>query len=241
MNIESLKALFHLHDIDTHEVSLVDHGAIDEPFTDIKSADRERVLGLKWVGAFVKNKIKSEKISVESLAEKSGIATRAIEAIASGGTVKVAELLAVASALGLDGAALKVPKEQGDTMNEEMKKFVAGLLAPLTKALDEIKAKMKTDGEAAKKEKDAAEAKVKEDEKKAEEAKSADKPEDLKAVIEKIEETKKETMKALEQMIDDSIKRFEAIEKLIGAKSTKIDGQDDEKKTVKWPSFARRS
>ena len=237
---EFLKALFHLHDIDTHEVSLVDHGAIDEPFTDIKSADRERVLGLKWVGAFVKNKIKSEKISVEALAEKSGIASRAIEAIASGGTVKVTDLLAVASALGLDGAALKVPKEKGDTMNkEEMEKFVKGLLAPFTKALDEVKKELKARKDDEEKEK----TKTEEDKKKTEAAKAKEKPEDLKALTDKFDVLEKEVKECLENIVKDSIDRFKEIENLIGAKSTKIEGQDDDgkKKTVKWPSFSGRS
>lgn len=204
---EKVAGLFHLHDIEVHEVSLVDRGAIDEVFIEVKSMDK-KANGLKWLRAVIREKI-SAGVSVGG----TGIDSKAIEAIKAGEPATESAILAIASAIGLDGASI-IPTKEDENMNEEqVKALVAGLLKPFEKSLDELKSAVAdAKGEDANKaEKDAIKA--------------------IEAKIEEFEKTHDENMKAV-------IERFESIAKLIGAKSAKIPGQDEEKKAPKWPSFA---
>ena len=61
-------AIFHLTNIVPSEVSLVDHGAIDHDFTGSKSAQKNR-----WFIDTLKRAVEAAKISVEDLADKTGI------------------------------------------------------------------------------------------------------------------------------------------------------------------------
>ena len=223
-NIKHL-GLFHLHDIEVHEVSLVDRGAIDESFTEVKKAEpRDRkAAGERWTVSTVRERIKSGEISAD-VVDKLGIK--------SGREASDVELLTIAKAVGLDGVD---PKGEKETMNkEEMKKFVEGLLEPFKKSFDELKGVIDAITTAAADDKAAKEKAEKE-------KKEAGKPEvseEIKAALAPLLEKLETIEKGQEQIVKDTIGRFEDLEKAVGAKSEKIKGQDEEGKKTKWPSFA---
>ena len=221
--------IFHLHDISVHEVSLVDHGAIDEMFTETKSKlgekeRREKARG--WIVTAIK-----EQISAGKLAEKSGIDSKAIEAIKTDVPVDDRTLIAIASSLGFKGVSQELPQNEEHEMNKEeivalITSSIKAALAPLTEKLGEFE-------KAQKEAKDAKEAsdKKKIEDGKTDEQKSAEK-------IEALEKGLKEANDQIKVLVEDSVKRFERIEKIVTGKSSKINGNDDDKKEVKFPSFA---
>lgn len=224
--------IFHLHDIAVHEVSLVDHGAIDEMFTETKSKlgekeRREKARG--WITTAIK-----EQISAGKLAEKSGIDSKAIEAIKTGVTVDDRTLIAIALSLGFKGVSQELPQnEEHEMTKEEIAALVASsikaALAPLTEKLGEFdKAQKEVKDLKAKAEADAKKAK---EEGKSDEQKSTEK-------VEALEKGLKEANEQIKVLVEDSVKRFERIEKIVTGKSSKLNGNDDDKKEVKFPSFA---
>lgn len=225
------KTIFHLINIDVSEVSLVDHGAIDHDFTGSKSAQKNR-----WFVDTLKRAVEAAKISVEDLADKTGIDSKELGAISAGSKQATGDQLAkIAEALGLKGALN--PTKEADKMNEEeIKKLVSLALVPTNKALEMIKEILKAQEEKQKTLEEGFEKAVTDAGKSApvltEEAKKAAEKRDaeIKALQEDVVEIEKQTISALED-----------VKKLIGASSQKIAGQDDkgeEGKKTKWPSFS---
>lgn len=229
--------IFHLSNIDVHEVSLVDHGAIDHDFTDHKSGAKAR-----WFADTFKNRINAAKISVEALADKSGIDSKELEAISMGSkSAKAPQLSKIAEALGLKSD----PKnKEADMDKKAIEALFKELLSETTKALGQVKEDLKTVTafvvEAAKeKEADAKTAKDKADE----DAKNALPPADAEELTERLtkaEEKVKEQGELIDSMAKQVVARFEEVEKSLGAgRSQKITGGDDDGKKVKWPSLAK--
>lgn len=230
--------IFHLSNIDVREVSLVDHGAIDHDFTDHKSGAKAR-----WFADTFKNRINEAKISVDALAEKSGIDSKELEAISTGSkSAKAPQLSKIAEALGLKSDPKN--KEADDMDEKKIKAMLEALLSPLTKALDAVKEDVKkvVDERKAEADKAAAAAKTAKD-KADEDAKSALPPADAKELTERLtkaEATVKELGDQLESAAKQIVARFEEVEKTQGAgRSQKIAGGDEDEKKVKWPSFAK--
>ena len=225
--------IFHLHDISVHEVSLVDHGAIDEMFTETKSKlgekeRREKARG--WIVTAIK-----EQISAGKLAEKSGIDSKAIEAIKTDVPVDDRTLIAIALSLGFKGVSQELPQNEEHEMNKEeivalIASSIKAVLAPLTEKLGEFeKAQKEAKDLKAKAEADAKKAK---EDGKSDEEKSA---EALTAATDAIEEMNKQ----IKVLVEDTVKRFERVEGLVTGKSSKLNSNDDDgKKEVKWPSFS---
>ena len=234
--------IFHLTDIEVHEVSLVDHGAIDHDFTNVKSA----LAGYRWLKAQVKDAAEKAQISVESLAEKSGINSTELEAITAGQkNANIVDLRKIAQVLGLKGAT--VPKPTEAEMDEKgIKALIVKALEPLTKAFNDMKALY--EGEKTLREKavkDAADAKA------AAEKLVADKtsgvPEEVLKRLDAAEKTAADFQKLVKDDLDDMEKqvkeRFDANEKAAGLTgSQKIAGQDepptDGGTKTRFPSFA---
>ena len=230
--------IFHLSNIDVHEVSLVDHGAIDHDFTDHKSGAKAR-----WFADTFKNRINAAKISVDALADKSGIDSKELEAISKGSkSAKAPQLSKIAEALGLKSDPKN--KEADDMDEKKIKAMLEALLSPFTKALDAIKADVKTVVDERKVEADKAKADAKTAKDKADEdAKNALPPADAKELTERLtkaEEKVKELGELIDSMAKQVVSRFEEVEKSFGAgRSQKIAGGDDDTKKVKWPSLAK--
>lgn len=230
--------IFHLTNINVGEVSLVDHGAIDHDFTGSKSAQKNR-----WFIDTLKRAVESAKISVEDLADKTGIDSKELGAISAGSKQATGDQLAkIAEALGLKGALN--PTKEADNMNEEaIKKLVSVLLAPLTKALEGVKESLTAMAEKQKSLEEGFEKAVSDAGKSApvlsEEAKAEAKHRDadIKQLKEDVVEIEKQTISALEDL-----------SKCIGASSQKIadNGGGDEgkdangKKRFHWKSFAAK-
>ncbi len=229
--------IFHLSNIDVHEVSLVDHGAIDHDFTGHKAAQKA-----KWFAATLMKRVAEAKISVDVLAEKSGIDSKELEAISTGAKSATQEqLVKIAEALGLKN----VPSnKEADMDKKAIEELLKSLLSPFKKALDQHKEDLKKVTEfvvAAAKEKEAAVKAAKE--KADEDAKNALPPADAKELTERLtkaEATVKELGDKLEEAAKQIVARFEEVEKAQGAGRTqKIAGGDEGEVKTKWPSFAK--
>lgn len=135
--------LFRLFDISVKEVSLVDHGMIDEDFTERKNraAVEKRTKGVMWLASVVKKMVTDKKISAEVLAEKTGIGPEDLKAIDLDTSEGVEKIRKVAVALGLRGAGQVIPTTEDKNMTkEEIEALVKGLLEPVTQGLNALKA-----------------------------------------------------------------------------------------------------
>lgn len=230
--------IFHLSNIDVREVSLVDHGAIDHDFTDHKAEQKAR-----WFAGTLMKRINEKQISVDVLAEKSGIGSEELSAISTGAkSVTGGQLVKIADALGLKNDPTN---EEAEMDKKAIEDLFAKLLSPITKALESVKGDVKnivdarkTEADKAKADADAAKAQAEKDKK--------DKlpPADVKELtvrLTKAEETVKELGDKLEDAAKQIVARFEEIEKAFGkGRSQKIndEGDGNDKKT-RWPSFEK--
>lgn len=218
----------HLHDIDVHEVSLVDRGMIDENFIERKRAatieEKRTKAALAWKMISVRDALSNGRISVEVLAEKSGIDSTAIESFKTG---KLGDRVTVERLFrGLEAAGDKeVPKNGGVKMTkEEIKALLEGLLKPVLEKIGFLEKAVKEAGEGTKASSD-----------------------EVKTSLAKLTEDVKGLRDDVDNSVDQTIKRFENVEKHLEGKTQKIEGQGEgdgkggKEKKAKWPSFKNLS
>lgn len=235
---EKQTEIFHLHTIDVGEVSLVDHGAIDEDFIELKHSRMREGRRISWLKKSARLMLKDEKISADVVAEKSGIDKEVLIKISAGEiNPSDAVINRIAEALGLHLEPKASPKHEDNMDEKEIKalveKAIKAACEPLTKALEGIKTLVSelgdkvtkqvenTSGPSAEIVKEAVEKAVKAG---------------LKDVTKKLDEFEK----IVDENTKETLTKFEALEKTIGKKdSKKISGQDPEggKSAGKWPSF----